>query len=54
MCYLIDCGVRGCGKRGEGSPLRETVVVFLMPSPGSPSVGVLEDKKGTIDLAEAH
>ena len=26
------------------------VLIFLMPSPGSPSVGVFEGNKGAIDL----
>ena len=30
------------------------VLVFLMPSLGSPSVGVFEDNKGAIDLARTH
>ena len=53
MCYLIDCGVRGYAKRGERCPVRETVVVFLMPIPGSPGVGTLEDNKLAIDSANA-
>ena len=28
------------------------VLVFLMPSLGSPSIGVFEDNKGAINLAE--
>ena len=28
------------------------VLVFLMPSLGSPSIGVFEDKKGVIDLVK--
>ena len=45
-------GVRGYGRRGEGSPLRERVFVLLMPSLGSTSIGVSEDNKGAINLAE--
>ena len=39
-------GVRSHGRRGEG------VLVFLMPSLGSPNIGVFEDNKGAIDLAK--
>ena len=28
------------------------VLVFLMPSPGSPSIGVFEDNKGAMDLTK--
>ena len=45
-------GVRSYDQRGEGSPLRERSVGFLVPSLGSPSIGVFEDNKRAIDLAK--
>ena len=43
-------GIRSHGRRGEGSFLRKKSVGFLMPSLGSPSIGVFEDNRGAIDV----